>query len=166
MGVRRHGATIEEIERVYERRFADFLRTATAIVNSTEEGRDAVHDAFVSAVRARKSFRGEGPVEAWLWRIVVTSALRRRRADRRSVTAGAEPADAIWADRSPDESAVVRAAVAALPERQRQVLFLRYYADLDYRTIADLLEVKVGTVGAELNAAHASLRRRLEVPAS
>jgi DNA-directed RNA polymerase specialized sigma24 family protein len=34
---------------------------------------------------------------------------------------------------------VVRAAVEQLPERQRLVLFLRYYADLDYRSIAETL---------------------------
>jgi RNA polymerase sigma factor (sigma-70 family) len=52
--------------------------------------------------------------------------------------------------------------VAALPERQRLVLFLRYYADLDYAAIAAILEIKEGTVGATLHAAHASLRQALE----
>jgi RNA polymerase sigma factor (sigma-70 family) len=48
-----------------------------------------------------------------------------------------------------------------LPERQRLALFLRYYADLDYRSIADVLGVEVGTVSATLSAAHSSLRRAL-----
>jgi RNA polymerase sigma factor (sigma-70 family) len=56
----------------------------------------------------------------------------------------------------------VRAAVAALPERQRLALFLRYYADLDYAAIAAILEIKEGTVGATLHAAHAALRAALE----
>jgi RNA polymerase sigma factor (sigma-70 family) len=52
-----------------------------------------------------------------------------------------------------------------LPERQRLALFLRYYADLDYRTIADTLGIRPGTVAATLNAAHATLRSTLsEVP--
>jgi RNA polymerase sigma factor (sigma-70 family) len=55
----------------------------------------------------------------------------------------------------------VRAAVAALPERQRLALFLRYYADLDYATIATVLDVKEGTVGATLHAGHAALREAL-----
>jgi DNA-directed RNA polymerase specialized sigma24 family protein len=42
------------------------------------------------------------------------------------------------------------------------VLFLRYYADLDYRRIAEVLEIRPGTVGATLNQAHAALRRLLE----
>ena len=56
----------------------------------------------------------------------------------------------------------VRALVAALPERQRLVLFLRYYADLDYRRIAEALAIEPGTVGATLSHAHATIRRALE----
>jgi DNA-directed RNA polymerase specialized sigma24 family protein len=41
-------------------------------------------------------------------------------------------------------------------------VFLRYYADLDYRTVASVLSVEVGTVSATLSAAHTSLRRSLK----
>jgi RNA polymerase sigma factor (sigma-70 family) len=50
----------------------------------------------------------------------------------------------------------------ALPERQRLIVFLRYYADLDYRAIAAALEIEVGTVSAALSAAHRSLRNALQ----
>jgi RNA polymerase sigma factor (sigma-70 family) len=53
--------------------------------------------------------------------------------------------------------------VRNLPERQRVAVFLRYWADLDYRAIAEVLEVEVGTVSATLSAAHQSLRRSQEV---
>jgi RNA polymerase sigma factor (sigma-70 family) len=56
----------------------------------------------------------------------------------------------------------VDAWLAVLPERERLVVFLRYFADLDYRAIATALDVKVGTVSATLHAAHAALRRSLE----
>jgi RNA polymerase sigma factor (sigma-70 family) len=49
-----------------------------------------------------------------------------------------------------------------LPDRQREAVFLRYYADLDYRTVAAVLGVEVGTVSATLSAAHRTLRKRLE----
>ncbi len=56
----------------------------------------------------------------------------------------------------------LRAWIAVLPERQRDVVFLRYYADLDYRTIAQLLELEVGTVSATLSAVHTKLRKALK----
>ena len=55
----------------------------------------------------------------------------------------------------------LRDHVTELPERQRLVLFLRYYADLDYRATASVVGISVGTVGSTLNAAHAALRLAL-----
>jgi RNA polymerase sigma-70 factor (ECF subfamily) len=48
-----------------------------------------------------------------------------------------------------------------LSERQREVLFLHYYADLDYSTIAQALDISSGTVGATLSAARQTLRGAL-----
>jgi sigma-70-like protein len=51
---------------------------------------------------------------------------------------------------------VVCQVVAELPERQRLVVFLRYFADLDHARIAEALEIRPGTVAATLHAAHGS----------
>jgi RNA polymerase sigma factor (sigma-70 family) len=51
--------------------------------------------------------------------------------------------------------------IAGLPERQRLVVFLRYYADLEYREIAAALGIETGTVSATLSAAHAALRKSM-----
>ena len=149
------GASVAELERVYRADFLRFVRVATAISGDEDSGADAVHDAFVQAVRARRSYRGEGPLEGWVWRMVVNAAKKRARP---SIDAGPEqpvPSENGFGD-------PVRSLIAALPERQRLALFLRYYADLDYDSIAEALGVTSGTVGATLNAAHASLRDSLK----
>ena len=61
-----------------------------------------------------------------------------------------------------DRAGALQRHVAALPERQRLVLFLRYYADLSYREIGEVLNLRTGTVSATLAAAHRTLRGRLE----
>lgn len=124
-----------------------------------------MQDAFASAVRNRRSYRGEGSLEAWVWRMVVNPS--RRHASKASRLAPGGPAvePAAGNGRIAEDAPGVRALVAALPERQRLVLFLRYYADLDYQAIADALEIAPGTVASTLNAAHATLRPLLqEVP--
>ena len=63
---------------------------------------------------------------------------------------------------SSEDVAWLRGVVAGLPERQRTVLFLRYYADLEYDAIAEALGVAPGTVAATLSQARSSLRRKLE----
>jgi RNA polymerase sigma-70 factor, ECF subfamily len=153
--VRRRGASLADLELLYQERYAVFLRVARAA--GTRDAADAVHDAFVQAVRKRQSFRGDGSLEAWVWRMVVNAALKRSPGP----TVSAAPPEV--ADVSGNGFGdPVRAAVAALPERQRLALFLRYYADLDYAAIAAVLDVKEGTVGATLHSAHGSLRRALE----
>jgi len=154
------GACLDAIEELYRVRFAHFKRVAWAIVGDGERAVEAVHDGFADAIRSRGRLRGAGSLEAWVWRAVVNAALRARRepvelqlgdaADLRRNGHGEPAADAL------------RSLVSALPERQRLVLFLRYYADLDYRAIATALEIRTGTVSATLHAAHAALRDALE----
>ena len=61
-----------------------------------------------------------------------------------------------------DGDGALRDQLALLPERQRVVLFLRYYGDLSYREIAEVLGLRTGAVSATLAAAHRTLRERLE----
>jgi RNA polymerase sigma-70 factor (ECF subfamily) len=150
----RRGASLADLEGLYRARFGAFVRVATAVTGDEGLAADAVHDAFVQAVRKRRSFRGEGPLEAWLWRMVVNAAKRRLPRHESIELPTADAQQNGFGD-------PVRVAVARLPERQRLTLFLRYYADLDYDAIAAALGVAPGTVGATLNAAHAALRNSL-----
>jgi RNA polymerase sigma-70 factor, ECF subfamily len=150
----RRGASLADLEEVYRARFGAFVRVARAVAADDGLAADAVHDAFVQAVRKRRSFRGEGPLEAWLWRMVVNAARKRVPRYESIELEVVEAQQNGFGD-------PVRAAVAALPERQRLTLFLRYYADLDYDALAATLGVAPGTVGATLNAAHAALRTSL-----
>ena len=150
-------ARLKEIESLYRSRFPHFVQGAAAIVGDPDVAAEAVQDAFAGAVRSRRRFRAEGPLEAWVWRAVVNAAYVARRTPKATTT---EPAGANGYELT-DESGLWP-HIAVLPERQRTALFLRYYADLDYRTIASILGIEVGTVSATLSAAHASLRRALE----
>jgi RNA polymerase sigma-70 factor, ECF subfamily len=125
---------------------------ATAVTGDEEWGRDAVQEAFAKALRKRRRFRGEGNLEAWVWRIVVNAARDSRRRRRRAAAA-APPVEA--------KAEELGLPLELLTERQREVLFLHYYADLDYTTIADALAISPGTVGATLSAARQTLRGAL-----
>ena len=145
------------IEAVYRDRFAGFVRLAQAITGDEQAALDAVHDAFVRAVRYRRNLRDRESA----------AGLDLPDRDQRGAP---EPAHAAVASRCPrpivadghDDGADVRAALALLPERQRLALFLRYYADLDYAAIAEALGVARGTVSATLHAAHSNLQTQLK----
>ena len=143
------------LEELYARGFDDFARIARAITGSDTLAVEAVQEGFARALRSLRTFRGDAPLEAWVWRVVINAAH-----DAREPAAAELAADACGvADAAPSEFA---GWIAGLPERQRLTVFLRYQADLDYRSIATVLGVEVGTVSATLHAAHEALRRSLE----
>jgi RNA polymerase sigma-70 factor, ECF subfamily len=156
MGSRRD-RKLDEIEALYRSRFPLFVQVARGIVGDPERAQEAVQDGFASAIKNRDRFRGEGPLEAWVWRAVVNAA---RRATRRPlVEVGVAAKEAYEPSADQLEASPL---VARLPERQRLIVFLRYYAGLDYRAIAAALDLEIGTVSAALATAHASIRRALE----
>jgi len=154
----RRGAERNELELLYRTRFRAFLLSVAALLGDGEEALDVVQDAFARALRRRSRFRGDGELEAWVWRIVLNvardrlrSLARERSSHRLQPATGASETD--------DD---LRDSLLALPERQRLMVFLRYYADLSYDQIAEAVGVRHGTVAASLNAAHARLRQQLE----
>src|SRR5438128_8743424 len=114
------GPSLELIEAIYREHAPRFRRAALAIVADVDTADDVVQEAFASAVVSRGSFRGTGAATAWIWRIVVNTALSRRRRGRlesrilewmKLGLRTAEPA-------ARDEDAL-REQVARLPERHK-----------------------------------------------
>lgn len=153
-------ASVAALEELYRSRYRAFLRVATAVTGSAETAADMVQEGFARALRHRHEFRGEGSLEAWVWRTVLNVARTDTRRSRRE-RAGDPPEPAAAGNGHAADWPELRAAVAALPERQRQALFLRHYADLSYDEIADVLGIARGTVAASLHAAHETVGRTL-----
>jgi DNA-directed RNA polymerase specialized sigma24 family protein len=158
----RRDPELEAIEGVYRERFASFVRLAVAITGNEQTAADAVHDGFVRAVRYRSGLRDCESAPGWVCRIVLNEARKRSTAEGRYVPVPSEEVDAGAAGNGHHEPGAAAAALAALPERQRLALFLRYYVDLDYAGIAEALGVARGTVSATLHAARANLETKLE----
>jgi RNA polymerase sigma factor (sigma-70 family) len=146
-----------DLEDLYRRRYAAFRNALIAVTGSRDAARDAVQEAFARALRDQQSYRGDGPLEAWVWRIAVRAGIEARR--RRGPLA--EPGtDAVMLERERDPD--LADALAALPPRRRLVVFLRYFADLSYAEIGAALSISPGTVAATLAQAHADLFEALE----
>lgn len=155
----RRDPLLDRIEELYRQRHRSFFRVARAITGDAEGAAEAVQDGFADAIRGRHGYRGEGPLEAWVWRAVVNAARKSLRADEADLVGAPDPGTETPPPASVSELAPL---IAALPERQRITLFLRYYADLDYRSIAAVLAIETGTVSATLAAAHRAIRRALQ----
>ncbi len=151
---------IADIERVYRDRLPDLRRVAAAVSGSRDAAPDLVQEGFARALRSAAQVERTSSLEGWLWRIVVNTALNYRRDQRATDPLPDDVSDSVRDDWG---VGAVADAVRVLPERQRLVLFLRYYADLDYEAIGEALNITSGTVGATLTAARAALMQALAV---
>jgi RNA polymerase sigma-70 factor (ECF subfamily) len=150
-------AAFEPLVRRYERVLYTMAYRLTA---NAEDARDATQNAFVRAFTRLETFDASRSFFSWIYRIAVNEALNLRRS-----RPGTEPlADlatgAASLDEAMDEAAVrsrVRAAVARLPRRLRDVIVLRHFAELSYHDIADTLGVPEKTVKSRLFSARQRL---------
>jgi RNA polymerase sigma factor (sigma-70 family) len=93
------------------------------------------------------------------------SALRHRRVAARHVAQEARPVEAVELEAvRAFERSVIVTALRRLPRRQREVLALRYYADLSLGEIAELMGITVGTVKSTLSKGTAACRELIEQP--
>jgi len=121
-----------------------------------DSARDAMHEGFARAIRSRASFSGRGSLEAWIARCVINASY-----DTHHGLEDQLVAEAIGDDPAVAERMIAREAVAQLPQRQRDVLFLRHYLELSYSEIGAVMGVEVGTVSATLHAARGALLEAL-----
>jgi RNA polymerase sigma factor (sigma-70 family) len=155
----RESKMLQAIEAVYRARGGDFYRFALARTSDRELARDAVQEGFARAIRAANGFSGTGSLEAWIGRCVLNAAIDASRAGGVQELEGHADGEA---PPSVETDGDVRDALRRLPVRQRDALFLRYYLDFDYATIAETLGVEVGTVSATLHAARENLMQALQ----
>jgi RNA polymerase sigma-70 factor (ECF subfamily) len=133
---------------------------------------DVVQDTLFRAYQKLGSFRGQSSFYTWLYRIAInlSRSQSRRRCDTLTLPHELDVAETAVhvATESPtrgierdEERRHVRFALGRLDERHRVILILREFDGCDYRTIADILQVKMGTVRSRLARARAQLREEL-----
>jgi RNA polymerase sigma-70 factor, ECF subfamily len=150
-----------EIEELYDRRYLGFRNALAGITGSYESAKDVVQEAFAQALRHRRSFRGDGAPEAWIWTIALRIALRER--GRRDGVARTAAGDEVATDLvAPIRDFALADAIRALPARRRLILFLHYFGDLSYEQIAEVCDISPGTVAATLAQARDALRVALQ----
>ena len=147
----------DQIEDVYRRRHQAFGNAIACLTRDHDSAIEVVQEAFARALARREQFRGDGPLEAWIWKIAIRTALER--SGRSSSVPFEELADPGYAD--PERDPELSDAVRKLPPRQRLIVFLRYVGDLSYSDIAHACGISEGTVAATLAQARTALAAEL-----
>ncbi len=147
--------------------------TIVHVTGSAEDALDAVQDAFVQAFLKLDTFQQSSAFYTWLYRIAFNVAASRRRRKRPALSveharesSGLEPVDPQPGPESRVEQdeccRQVQEAMAGLTEEHRAVLVLREIDGCCYETIADILDVPIGTVRSRLHRARVQLREELK----
>jgi RNA polymerase sigma-70 factor (ECF subfamily) len=145
------------------------------MLQDAEEAADATQEVFLSAFRSIRRFRQDAKFSTWLYRIAVNNCITRVRRRPPGVSYSLDDGEAGGAmrDRLPsadsqerdllDEEARtrVRRALAYIPAEQRTVVELKYFQELTFEEIADVLETPLSTVTSRLYSGLELLKARL-----
>lgn len=164
-------SVFEDMIKCYSERLLAFSRGRCG---DDEDARDTVQDAFVAAYRYLPGFRGETTLKSWLFRLVASACMKRRRGmkhDRKRHTS-MDADDAI--QRAADEPdpehqaemaelvSVVTGALDELSEMDRAVLIMRDSEQMSAQEVADSLRLTVPAVKSRLHRARTIVRGRVE----
>jgi RNA polymerase sigma-70 factor (ECF subfamily) len=145
------------------------------IMGSEDEARDLCQETFLKAYRALRTFKGEARFSSWLYQIalnVCRDRMRRRKGKKMvslddldeegtplPAAVGPSALDVVEAS---DLARAVAAAVAALPDDEREVIVLKEYQGLTFLEIAGVLGLPMSTVKTRLYRGLGVLKQRLE----
>jgi RNA polymerase sigma-70 factor (ECF subfamily) len=131
---------------------------------------DVVQDTFLAALRSIVSYRGEGPIEAWLYRIAYRAAIAQQRMRRDFPTDPADMVDLAGAGLTDVERSVLTLELAAALDRAietltpplRAAFVLRQIEGLSTRDVAHALEISESSTKMRLSRARTILRTELK----
>jgi RNA polymerase sigma-70 factor (ECF subfamily) len=163
----------QEIIRLYQKKV---FRVISCYHRVPEDAMEVVQDTFLKLYMSRLTWERKTSFSAWLYRIAINASIDRyRRASKqkaesleemmeaniqRSVTAQT-PAGPFDQLKISERRRVLEVAVRRLPARQREVVSLRYFGEMQLEEIAESLACPLGTVKSNLHKAIKALKEML-----
>jgi RNA polymerase sigma-70 factor (ECF subfamily) len=159
------------------RRYQDRLYNSVyRLVDNAEDAQDVVQEAFLSAYQSLDGFKGDSLFFTWLYRIAVNTAISLKRKQRvvlrieagRDGEGGIEPHDPSELSRpghaleQAEQEQRIHRALGRLSPEHRAVLVLKDMEGQKYETMAEVLQVPIGTIRSRLHRARLELRELLE----
>lgn len=145
------------IERYQERLYWHIRR----LVNNHEDANDVLQNVFIKVYKSIKNFKGTSKLYTWLYRIATNEAITLINKNKKRLAEDIDhPDHGIAATLSADPFfdgdeivAKLKIAIAQLPEKQQLVFNMRYYDELTYHDISEILGTSVGGLKASYHHA-------------
>lgn len=131
------------------------------MVNSHEDANDLLQNTFLKAWNSLDAFRGDARLSTWLHKIAINESLTFLERERKRLNLSIDDEEAriihaIEADTDIDGDHLrqeLRKAIASLPEKQRLVFNMRYYDDMPYEKMSEILGTSSGALKASYHHA-------------
>lgn len=140
------------------------------MVQNHEDADDILQNTFIRAWTSIENFRGEAKLSTWLYKIAVNESLTFLAKEKRRMTVSIDDAEDnlgamiesdTWVDG--DKAAILfRKAIATLPEKQRLVFNMRYFDEMKYEDISNVLGTSVGALKASYHLAVKKIEQYIE----
>ena len=147
------------------------------MVHEREQVEDLTQEAFIKAFSSLSKFNDEYAFSTWLYKIATNNSIdyiRKKKLQAYSINKPIDAKDSEYAFELPDEeyeadqelisgqrAALLREAIAQLPDKYKRVIELRHVQEKSYEEIADMLKLPIGTVKAHIFRARELLYRQL-----
>lgn len=148
----------------YETRLFGYIRR---LIDDRDLAEDLFQDVLMGVLKDRTFDPARGRFSAWLFTVARNRCLMERRKLARRADADAAdrataaPPSIVPVEEAYDRSEQVRAAMAELPDAQRQLLLLKQVGELTYKEIGAMLGVAEGTIKSRIHAATKAFRQQL-----
>ena len=151
--------------------------TVLSFVRNIEDAEDICQEVFVDAFHGLPKFKGESSLKTWLYRLSVNAAMgylrkqnRQKRAqfltslfaieEREDISDFVHPGVQL---ENQERAIILDKAIAKLPDKQMIAYRLRSFEDLDYETIAKVMETSLSSVESLLHRAKQNLQKHLRI---
>jgi RNA polymerase sigma-70 factor (ECF subfamily) len=161
----------DAFDTLFDRYYTSVFHFARMMLGNGGMPEEVLQETFLAVARTARRYTPRGRFRPWLMRIVRNRCLNRLEAERTRIRAMTHRRDletGTPGERSPselaeakDEAVRLRAAIEALPDRQREAISLYAFEQMSCREIAEILESPVNTVKTLIHRARAALARSL-----
>jgi len=138
---------------------------ARRMVISHEDANDCLQNALIKVWKALPGFRGDSSLFTWLYRILTNECLTFIKKEQSRTTVGFEAAWRIEAESDLNGKTLQKSlhkAVSQLPPKQKAVFLLRYFDEMPYSQMAEVLDTSEGALKASYHHAYEKVKAWVE----
>lgn len=139
------------------------------MVQTHEDTNDLLQNTFMKAWQNLENFRGEAKLSTWLYKIAINESLAFLERERKRLSLSIDDEGALAARIEADENVdgdrlalMLRKAIASLPEKQRLVFNMKYFDDMKYEDMSEVLGTSVGALKASYHLASKKIAQYFE----